>query len=212
MEAFLEAVAGWGWGFVLAAIFGASYLEHIVPLIPSDVVVIFGGYLAGVDAANGFAVYTASVAGSFAGFATVYWLGWRYGTALLESRLGTFLGRRHTARAGAWLERFGPAILLTSRFLAGLRAVLSLLAGAMGLGPRVVLPAALVGIVLWNGLVVGAGVLAGVHWRLAVELLRAYSAVVFAALVLAALGAIAIAWLRRRRAMTELTAVGEKSS
>ena len=72
------------WAYLV--IFVIAYGENVVPPIPGDMVVVFGGYLAGLGLLNFFAVWGLSTLGGALGFMSMYAIGRADGRRLVRSR------------------------------------------------------------------------------------------------------------------------------
>jgi len=185
-----------------AVLFLASFVEHVFPPFPGDLLMVLGAWYV-VQGQLSWAVLLASgTAGSCCG-------------AWVDHRLGAALGRR--LDAGTWgarlltparlqafelaYRRWGLWLIVVNRFLPGLRAFLFVAAGAAGLpAGRVVLLGGLSALA-WNGLLLGAGALVATN----LEELLAFagrSVQVGAAVVVLAIAGVAarVLWKRRPKA------------
>lgn len=139
-----------------------SALENVVPPVPADVVVVFGGVLAGQGIAQPAAVFLVVWLSNVAGALLVYAVGWRYGPAFFSGRLGALLlNPGQLRRLGHFYRRYGFGIIFVSRFLPMFRAVVPVFAGTSRVAFwRTALPlSAASG--LWYGSLVYLGVAAG---------------------------------------------------
>ena len=67
-----------------------AFIENIVPPIPGDTVVIFGGYLTGIGRFNVLGVVLSTTVGSFAGFMVIFFLGRLLGRKFFLTRMFAF--------------------------------------------------------------------------------------------------------------------------
>ena len=148
----------------------AAGLENIVPPIPADVVVLFGGVLAGRGAASPGVVFLAVWLGNVLGALLVYGIGRRFGMRFFEGRWGQLLLRpRQLRRLNRVYRRYGFGVIFISRFLPMFRAVVPVFAGVAGLGFwRTAFPMACAS-ALWYGSIVYLGAAAGRNWTQIVE-------------------------------------------
>ena len=174
----------------------AAALENIIPPIPADVVVLFGGVLAGQGAANVWLVFLAVWIANVAGALLVYFIGRRFGAAFFAGRWGQLLLQpNQVQQLDTFYRSYGIRVIFFSRFLPMFRAVVPVFAGVSQLPFwRTALPmAAASG--LWYGMIVYLGAVAGRNWR---EILEALSDtgrwLWIAALVLT----LAVAWWWRK--------------
>ncbi len=63
--------------YAYLVIVGISYGENIVPPVPGDMIIVFGGYLAGASDLNFFVDWLLATLGGVAGFMTMYAFGAR---------------------------------------------------------------------------------------------------------------------------------------
>lgn len=164
------ALPDWVVRLVLGA---AAALENVVPPIPADVVVLFGGFLTAQSGASVWLVFLATWLGNVAGALFVYALGRRFGKRVFATRWGSLLLQpAQLDRLDAFYRRRGVPVLFVSRFLPVFRALVPVFAGMSGLGWfRAALPIAAAS-ALWYGLLVYLGATAGRNWsgiRSAVE-------------------------------------------
>ncbi|MBW7934508.1 MAG: DedA family protein [Gemmatimonadaceae bacterium] len=142
-----------------------AFIESIFPPAPADVVVAFGAFYAARREAAFWPVVAAIVIGSVLGSLVVYAVARRYGADWMHARLK----RLHLLNAEERLEglyaHYGLAALFVSRFVPGLRAVVSPMAGALRVR---VLPYALVITVastIWYGLIIWVAFRVGADWE-----------------------------------------------
>jgi len=168
--------------------FGIAYVENLIPPLPGDVIVAFGGYLAAEGLIQLFPVWCLTVTSSVAGFMTMYWLGHRWGEQIEENRDSHFLLRfidyKYFARGKKWMEKWGQGVVIMNRFLAGTRSVISLTAGISHLKVIPTILSSLVSSVLWNSLLLGMGWVIRDNWPVIGEYLSNYGKVILALIVL----------------------------
>ena len=143
----------------------AAALENIVPPIPADTVVVFGGFLAARGAAGVWSAFLAVWLANVAGALAVYALGRRYGVGFFRGRIGRLiLQPQQLARLDGFYRRYGAGVIFVSRFLPMFRAAVPVFAGVARLGVlRTALPlSAASG--LWYGGLVYLGATAGQNW------------------------------------------------
>ena len=182
-------VAGHG----LEAVFALMVVESACIPVPSEVTMIYAGYLVSQGKMSFLAAVVVGSAANLVGS----WIAWAVGAYGLEGRL--VRGERtraHVETAHRWFERYGSATVFASRMVPLVRTFISLPAGVarMPLGRFSVLTFA--GCLPWCALLVGIGDVAGANWTTWHDRFRYLDyAVVAAALAV-------VAWLvvRRRRA------------
>lgn len=202
MGAWLDALLTWLGSApdeVIYVVLGvAAALENIIPPIPADVVVLFGGVLAGRGDANPWGAFLVVWLANVLGALLVYAVGRRHGSVFFAGRWGRMLLRPHQLQElDAFYRRYGVGIIFVSRFLPMLRAVVPVFAGVAGLGAvRTALPIATAS-ALWYGALVYLGSAAGRNWLHVMAMLDE-AGVWFWIAALLALGAVFIWWWRSR--------------
>jgi membrane-associated protein len=198
-DALAEAVSRTGHLAPLVLAF-ASFVEHVFPPFPGDLLVVLGAWYAVHGVLSWPATLVSVTSGALAGA----WLDYRIGAAV-----GRSLDRR-AARKGALTEarlarfeasyrRWGGWLLLANRFLPGARAFIFLAAGASGIPLRRVLLLGGLSAVLWNAALLAAGGLLAENLEELVALFERYTRT--ASVVLAACTIAAAGWLLVRRVL-----------
>lgn len=170
MTGAIERLIDWlaaapSWAVVLTLSIAAA-LENLIPPIPADVVVLFGGVVAGQGAADPWVVFLCVWLSNVATALLVYFLGRRFGAAFFGGRWGSLILRAEQLRQlGAFYNRYGVRVIFVSRFLPMFRAVVPAFAGISGVPFwRTALPMAAAS-AIWYGLLVYLGTAAGRNWR-----------------------------------------------
>jgi membrane protein DedA with SNARE-associated domain len=155
----LGAIVG-HWGY--AAIFAAVVLGNLGLPVPEESVLALAGYAVWRGDLSLVAVLTVGVAGAVAGDNLGYWLGRRYGRALL-ARYGGWIGLTPARREALTVRvtRHGGVVVLVARFVAGLRFLAGPLAGATGLHQVTFVVANVLGALLFVPYAVGLGYAVG---------------------------------------------------
>lgn len=177
----MEALpAIWAYGIILLIAYG----ENVMPPIPGDLVVVFGGYMAGVGQLNlGVVIVLSTIGGAF-GFMTMYAVGYWLGEAVLHPDRFTWIPQRQVDKAQRWLHRWGYGVVAANRFLSGARSVISLTVGMARMSPWKTAWWCTFSAAVWTALIAYAGYAVGENWRVVVTYLRLYGRFVLGALVL----------------------------
>jgi undecaprenyl-diphosphatase len=194
-EALLSS-SGWA---ALALLFMLPALEapaFLGLLLPGELVLLLGGVLASQGRIPLAAALAVGVAGALAGDSAGYWIGHRWGSRLLTSRLGRRVGPARLHKVESLLLRGGGWALVVGRGTAGARVVLPGLAGMLGLRYRVFVVWTGAAAIIWAAAHVLLGYLAGAGWRHIHQL----TGRVGIALAVAVVVVLAVAWLLRRPA------------
>ncbi|MDX6547484.1 MAG: hypothetical protein QOG33_1034 [Gaiellales bacterium] len=161
----LTSLANWVQDQVAAhglwAVFGLMVLESACIPVPSEVTMVYAGYLV---SQGDMVFWQAVLVGAFANLVGS-WLAWAAGAYGVDA---VWLRSGHTQaridQASGWFERYGTRVVFLSRMLPVIRTFISLPAGVarMPLGRFTVLTFA--GCIPWCLLLVGIGDAAGANW------------------------------------------------
>jgi membrane-associated protein len=125
----VDLVSGAWWSYLL--IFAVAYLDAIIPLVPSETVVVTAGVLSSTGDMILPLVIVVAAVGAFLGDNTAYFIGRRYGDRV-EARFFTSDKAKGRLRwAERQLEERGGEIILIARFIPGGRTAVTLSAGAL---------------------------------------------------------------------------------
>jgi len=193
-----------GWIADLIDAFGAlgvallMALENLFPPIPSELILPFAGFLVGQGELGFLPVLVASTAGSLFGALVLYALG-RWGGRNLILRYGRFLRVKEADldRAEGWFDRYDEWVVLFGRMVPGIRSVVSIPAGMLGMPFVRFVLLTTAGSAAWNALLLGAGWYLGDNWQQIADIVGSASNVVLV-LVAVALVSAAVWWWRRR--------------
>jgi membrane protein DedA with SNARE-associated domain len=175
-------------GLVYAVVFLSCILESFFPPWPTDVIVVYAGFLAGRGRLDHALVLGASIGGTQVGVMAVFWMARHWGRGLLAGRLGRLVHVERLARLEAWFARYGAPAIAVSRFFPGIRALVMPAAGLARFSGWKVSGWAGVSVVVWNVLVVELGIAAGAHLDLARQILVRYNTVALAVLAIGLVG------------------------
>ncbi|NNE70372.1 MAG: DedA family protein [Rhodothermales bacterium] len=175
-----ELPAGWVYALILVVAWG----ENVLPPIPGDMIVVFGGYLAGLGRLDLSIVILLSTVGGTLGFMSMYAVGSKLGTALLNPKRFRWLPKKRLLSAREYLGRWGYGLVAANRFLSGLRSVISLSVGMAHKPAWSTTLWATFSALVWTVLLGVAGFYVGENWEVVGEYLRRYGTVVVSLLIL----------------------------
>lgn len=196
MNSVTEMNTAWLYGMLLLA----AYMENVVPPIPGDSVVIFGAYLVGLGKIEFFPSLMITTIGSVTGFMTFYAIGRYGGREYFENKKFKWFDKERMDKVEDWIQKKGLLIILTNRFLAGTRSVVSIFAGFARLGWIKVTVLAFISSLVWNGMLITAGYYAGKNWSYVESMLQNYNIFISVIIVLA-ISAGVILYKRRKSAV-----------
>lgn len=183
-------------------LFVLMVLENLFPPLPSEMILPLTGFLITLDRMDIAWVLTASVGGSLIGALILYALGRALGEARLKSllrRYGRYVGLTEAAydRGAAVLLHRSGSVLFWGRFVPGVRSVISLPAGVVGVPMRQFLAWTFLGSLCWNGVLIGAGMVLAENWIRVLALMDNYELALLWALGALGVGFAVVQLIRR---------------
>lgn len=194
VELLLQKIPQQAWWFF---VFFSALLENLFPPYPGDSVVVLGGYLWGAGKMGFFSLASAVYAGNIAGAVAMYYFG--------EHVLSFFrkfpnkwtqevLDAEKLRKTENWFAKWGILAVLLSRFSAGIRFFVAIVAGMFRMNIFLFIVSFSVATLLWNSLLIYGGYVLGENWRRVIEYLQLYNTVLISLMVAAA-----VAWFFYRR-------------
>jgi membrane protein DedA with SNARE-associated domain len=177
----------------LAAVFGLMLLESACIPVPSEVIMLYAGYLVSAGKLGLIAAVIAGVAGNLAGSLLAWWAG-RAGGRDLILRYGRFIHvtEARLAVADRWFARHGERTVLLARCLPLIRTFISLPAGIARMSLTRFAAYTAIGCVPWVLALTLLGRAVGKNWE------TLHSRLAFLDYAIAAAIVIAIAWMAMR--------------
>lgn len=186
-QEFIQWIGGLPPSSIYLVFFVVAYVENIVPPIPGDVLVAFGGYLAAESVIGLTPVFVLTTLASVFGFMTVYWLGSHWGVQIQEQKerfwLMKFIPLRYMNKVRSWMGRWGLGVVMANRFLAGTRSVISLTAGISHTPIISTILSSTVSSILWNGILLGFGWIVHENWQVIGDYLSIYGRVILGIII-----------------------------
>jgi membrane protein DedA with SNARE-associated domain len=189
------------YGFL--AVFVLMTAESACLPVPSEVVMLFGGALAGGAIAGSHAnlmvIIVAGTAGNIVG-SYLAWLVGRYGGRAAIRRWGrfVFLREHDVDRAQRWFDRYGSPAVFVSRLLPVVRTFISLPAGIAQMSAVRFGLYTVAGCIPWTAALAVIGYLLGSRWQQVASGFHTASYIVGGLLVIALIIAV-VGLVRRRR-------------
>lgn len=188
MEQFFNDLIQWMtevppvWAYLILLVI--AYGENVLPPIPGDLVIVFGGYLVGLGTLDYVLVVLLSTLGGVLGFMTMYAVGTRLGDAVLNSDRYRWLPKQYIFKTQAWMKRWGYGVVAANRFISGARSVISLTVGMAHMPAGRTAVFATLSAAVWTALITFAGVVVGENWEVVLVYLKRYGQIVIGLMVL----------------------------
>ncbi len=170
----------WAYGLILAV----AYFENVIPPIPGDMIVVFGGYMVGIGQLNIVVVILLATVGGVLGFMTMFAVGHRIGHMVYSPKRTRWLSEARIIRVRGLLDRWGFSLVAANRFLSGLRSVISLTVGMVHMNVLRTALYSTISALVWTSILAIAGFFVGENWEAVREYLRNYGWFVTSVIVL----------------------------
>lgn len=164
-------------------------LENIFPPIPSEVILTFGGFLTTYSNLGPLGVIISATIGSLIGAIVLYYLGYFF-----SDKLEKLFKMDDIKKANNWFKEKGYKAVLYCRFVPIVRSLVSIPAGINKMNMPIFLLYTSIGTIIWNTVLVYAGVFLGDNWSYFAGVISRYSKVVLVFIILVILVRI---WIKR---------------
>ena len=188
VDQFVQSVVDWIGTLPIISVYVVftlvAYLENVIPPVPGDVLLAFGGYLAADGLLSIPVLWVLTVIASVIGFMNMYWIGHSLGEQINEKKENHFLLRfinyRYFRKGKIWMYKYGQWVIFWNRFLAGTRSVIALTAGMshIKISPTVI--NSLISSALWNAILLLMGWVIKDNWQIIGGYLSVYGKMILA--------------------------------
>jgi len=151
------------WIYVFIAVI--CYIENVIPPIPGDILLVFCGYLSGTGHSNWIITFLFAFSGSIVGFMTLYIIGRFLDQEIIQSKKWRWLPYKSIDKIDSWFSRYSTIILITNRFLMGIRSAIAIISGIAKIDPGIVFLYASISIIIWNAGLILSGKWLGDNWK-----------------------------------------------
>ena len=124
-----ELVSGAWWSYLV--IFAVAYLDVIIPLVPSETLVVTAGVIASSGDLHLPLVILCGALGAFLGDNTVYFIGRRWGDSVKRRFFSSKKAKERLDWADRQLDERGGELIVVARFIPGGRTAVCLSAGGL---------------------------------------------------------------------------------
>ncbi len=161
----------------LYILFLCATIEYIFPPFPGDTISLLGAFLVGTGKYPLFSTFFAITAGSFAGTVAVYYLGFFLSRKydFLKKHSNFFLKNKTFKQIEISFEKWGDLLIVINRFLPAVRSMFFLSAGLTRRSYLKVLILGFISLIIWNSIIMYAGILIGNNWNLLHKIFLTYS-------------------------------------
>ena len=179
------------------------FIENVFPPIPSEVVLLFGGFFAVETNLSITLVIVASTVGALLGAVLLYGLGLLFDVEQIEKwtkKYGKWirLDIQDVKKADAWFDRYGGWMVFFGRLMPVVRSLISIPAGMSNMSFLKFLLLSTAGTAIWNTILVLVGMKVGENWQDILAYLDAYSYTIYALLLGSVIGY--LIWRKKRHA------------
>lgn len=182
-------------------IFLSAFIENVFPPYPGDTVMVFGGYLHGTDRISLPVLILAIYFGNILSATFMYFMGEKvllfFQKYIKIKSIRELLAPENLEHTHEWFEKYGFVAVIFSRFSAGIRFFVAIVAGMVKMNYILFLLAFSVATTIWNTLLVSGGYFLGENWEQVTEYLRVYNIIV--GIIIAAVIVIAYIVIKRRK-------------
>lgn len=140
-------------------------LGLMVEVIPSEIVLSYGGYLIGSGEINFFGALICGVIGGTVAQVFLYWIGSYGGRPFLE-RYGKylFISTHHLDASERWFQKYGTGVIFSARFIPVIRHAISIPAGIAKMPLSHFTLLTIGAMIPWTVLFLLLGMELGQHW------------------------------------------------
>ncbi|TGK04283.1 DedA family protein [Leptospira langatensis] len=194
-DSYIQILLDWVAGLPSALVwffFAFSNLtENVFPPWPGDTVTVFGGFLLARGSIGFWELTTSTLFGNLAGA----WLMYSFGHKVLDwlktkefPFKSELYDEESIQKTLDWFSRNSVLVVIFSRFSAGIRFFVSIVAGMTEMRPAIFFSYFSIAVLLWCGILIYGGFYLGSHWEKVLEFLSLYNRIATTTLILVVLG------------------------
>ena len=180
-------------------------IENVFPPIPSEVILLFGGFMTTYTSMNVIGVIVASTLGSVLGAIILYYIGKILNKERLKKIITSKPGKllrlkpEDIDKADEWFDTKGNKTVFFCRFIPVIRSLISIPAGMSEMPMKKFLIYTTLGSLIWNAALTIAGSIVGENWTSILEIMDNYSHIIVILLAIIFVIAIIIFYSKRRK-------------
>lgn len=180
-------------------------IENVFPPIPSEVILLFGGFMTTYSKLSIVGMIVASTLGSLFGAIVLYYIGKLFNKdrlkKIISGKLGKILRLKASDidKADNWFDNKGNKTVFFCRFVPLIRSLISIPAGMSKMPILKFIIYTVVGSLIWNVVLIIVGSIVGENWTSILNILDTYSHVVVILLAIIFIVGIYIFYKKRKK-------------
>lgn len=165
-------------------------IENIFPPIPSEVILLFGGFMTTYSKLNIVLMVLFSTLGSLVGAIVLYYIGKILNKErlkkIISGRIGKILRLKNSDidKADQWFDNKGNKTVFFCRFVPIVRSLISIPAGMSEMPLGKFFLYTILGSLIWNTVLIVLGAIVGENWTSILNIFNTYSHIVAILLVI----------------------------
>lgn len=184
IDQFLDYLFAYGPFWVYLVIFVACFVENLFPPFPGDSFIAAAGGLIAVSRLDFLVTFLIVIAGGISSVMLLYFFGKNYGRDYFMRKDFKYFSADDILKMEQKFSKWGVLILIFSRFVVGLRAVLAIVAGIGRYRALKMLIFSVVSYILFTSLVMYIAIKLVENFERIEYLFKTYSAIVWPLMVL----------------------------
>ena len=159
-------------------------IENVFPPIPSEVILLFAGFMTTKSKLSLIGVIIVSTIGSLIGAINLYLVGRLLNKErlikIVNGKIGKVLrlSEKDILKADEWFSKKGTKTVFFCRFVPVLRSLISIPAGISGMNIPKFLIYTTIGSLIWNTVLSYMGMVTGENWEKILSVFETYSTVI----------------------------------
>ena len=180
-------------------------IENVFPPIPSEVILLFGGFMTTFSDMKIVGVIIASTLGSILGAIVLYYIGKILNKERLKKIITSKPGKilrlkpEDIDKADNWFDTKGNKTVFFCRFVPIIRSLISIPAGMSEMPMKKFLIYTTAGSLIWNAALTIAGSIVGENWTSIVDIMDQYSHIILVLLIIIFIVAVAVFYKKRKK-------------
>lgn len=154
-------------------------IEYACFPISSEIVLPFSGAVASMQNVNYFMIVFLSILAGIIGTTLCYLVGRLGGTPLIDTIIKKFPKSEHGLKSSQdKFKKYGGFAVCFGRLIPICRTYIAFIAGASGQKPTIYIICSLIGITIWNSILIGLGYIMRENWSLAIGYYNRYKDII----------------------------------